>query len=197
MKKRLNQFNIVIIGTGGQGLITLLQVLAEAALLEGYDVKTSELHGLSQRGGSVEVHIRFGNRIFSPLVKQGGANLIISLETQESIKACYYSSQKAKTIFLVNNFIIPIPEAKLLTINQISKTLKNFSQKIILVPASNICQKELGTNVASGVYLLSLAAFKNLIPLKPKSILETIKKIIPKNYLDINLKTFKLASKNA
>ena len=57
MKNRT--FNIVISGTGGQGLITLLQIIAEAALVEGLDVKTSELHGLSQRGGAVETHISF------------------------------------------------------------------------------------------------------------------------------------------
>ena len=61
--RQIDQFNIVIVGTGGQGLITLLQIIAEAALASGFDVKTSELHGLSQRGGSVEVHIRFGKKV--------------------------------------------------------------------------------------------------------------------------------------
>ena len=73
-----NNFNIIISGIGGQGIITLTRILAEAALLQGLDVKTSELHGLSQRGGSVETHIRFGRNIFSPLVRQGSADLIIS-----------------------------------------------------------------------------------------------------------------------
>ena len=80
MKKKTNQisngvdqFNIVIVGTGGQGLITLLQIVAEAALRVGLDIRTSELHGLSQRGGSVEVHIRFGKKIYSPLIAQGKA----------------------------------------------------------------------------------------------------------------------------
>ncbi|MBU2635317.1 2-oxoacid:acceptor oxidoreductase family protein, partial [Patescibacteria group bacterium] len=85
MKNRT--FNIVISGTGGQGLITLLQIIAEAALVEGLDVKTSELHGLSQRGGAVETHIRFGKKIYSPLVSLGSADLILSLETLESLRA--------------------------------------------------------------------------------------------------------------
>ena len=91
MKKNVKEFNIVIVGTGGQGLITLLEIISEAALSEGFDVKTSELHGLSQRGGSVEVHITFGKKVLSPLVSQGEANLIIALEIQEALKACYYS----------------------------------------------------------------------------------------------------------
>ncbi len=183
MKK---DFNIVIVGTGGQGLITLLQIVAEAALVSGFDVKTSELHGLSQRGGSVEVHIRFGKKIYSPLVSQGKADLIIALEMQESLKATYFAD--TKTTFLINKQIIPIPLQKALSESQILTTLKKISKKIKVVEASG---------VTSGVYLLSLASFKNLIPLSPDAILKAIKKVIPKQYLELNKKTFELAKKHA
>ena len=182
MKK---DFNIVIVGTGGQGLITLLQITAEAALASGFDVKTSELHGLSQRGGSVEVHIRFGKKIYSPLVSQGGADLIVALEMQESLKATYFASPK--TTFLINKHIVPIPLQKTLSKEQILGALEKISKKIEVVEASG---------VTAGVYLLSLASFKKLLPLKPQSILQAIKKVIPKQYLDLNLKTFELARQN-
>jgi len=191
MKKNNHEFNIVISGTGGQGLITLLQIISEAAFIEDYDVKTSELHGLSQRGGSVEVHIRFGKKIYSPLVSQGKADLILGLEMQETLKGTYYSNQKTK--FLVNKHIISIPLAKPLTETETLKSLKKISKNIILVPAGEICQEKLGTNVVAGIYLISLAVFKKLIPLKPDSILRTIKKIIPAKYLELNLKAFNLA----
>jgi len=192
MKKNLEQFNILIVGTGGQGQITLLQILAEAALFEGKEIKTSELHGLSQRGGSVEVHLRFGKKIFSPLVSQRKADLILGLEMQECLKACYFAN--SKTVFLINKYFVPIPLQKLLTEKEILKILKKFSKKVTLIEAANICQKELGTNIVAGIYLLSLASFKKLIPLKPASILKAIKKIIPEKYLELNLKTFNLAS---
>ena len=80
-------FNIILSGVGGQGIITLLQILAEAAFVEKYDVKTSELHGLSQRGGSVVAHLRFGEKIFSPLIKATEADLILSLEISEAVRA--------------------------------------------------------------------------------------------------------------
>ena len=195
MKKNIKEFNMVIVGTGGQGLLTLLEIIAEAALLEGFDVKTSELHGLAQRGGSVEVHITFGKKILSPLVNQGEANLIIALEAQESLRACYYSSKKAKTVFLINNFFIPIPNIKPKNANQILRELRRFSQKAILVSASDICQKELGTNVVAGIYLLSLAVFQKLLPLKPNSIFKAIQSKIPKKYLELNKKTFQLAKR--
>ncbi|TET84459.1 MAG: hypothetical protein E3J36_01205 [Candidatus Nealsonbacteria bacterium] len=192
MKKNLEQFNILIVGTGGQGQITLLQILAEAALFEGKEIKTSELHGLSQRGGSVEVHLRFGKKIFSPLVSQRKADLILGLEMQECLKACYFAN--SKTVFLINKYFVPIPLQKLLTEKEILKILKKFSKKVTLITAANICQKEFGTNIVAGIYLLSLASFKKLIPLKPASILKAIKKIIPEKYLELNLKTFNLAS---
>ena len=196
MKHKTNkQFNIVIVGTGGQGLITILKIISHATLIEGKDIKTSELHGLSQRGGSVEVHLRLGKKIFSPLVKQGGADLVIALETQETLKACYYASKEAKTIFLVNDFFIPIPSKKLLKKSGILKNLGKFSQEIILVPGSDICKKQVGTSVTAGVFLISLACFKNLIPLKPNSILQAIKKMVPKKYLELNKKTWLLAKK--
>jgi indolepyruvate ferredoxin oxidoreductase beta subunit len=191
MKKNNRKFNIVISGTGGQGLITLLQIISEAAFIEDYDIRTSELHGLSQRGGSIEVHIRFGKKIYSPLVSQGKADLILGLEMQEALKGTYYANQKTK--FLVNKYIIPIPLAKPLTETEILKSLKKISKNIILVPAGKICQEKLGTNVVAGIYLISLAVLKNLIPLKPNSILKAIKKIIPAKYLELNLKAFNLA----
>ena len=188
---------MLIVGTGGQGQITLLQILAEAALLEGYDLKTSELHGLSQRGGSVEVHLRFGpppkfgGGIYSPLISQGKADLIIGLEMQEALKVYPFANQK--TTFLVNRQIISIPLVKNLTEKEVLENLKKISKNIILIPATEICQRELGKAVVAGVYLISLAAFKKLIPIKPISILKAIKKIIPEKYLELNLKAFNLA----
>ena len=206
MKK---EFNIILAGIGGQGIITLTQVLAEAALVEKYDVKTSELHGLSQRGGSVETHVRFGpstslrtgpsaslrtgKEVYSPLVRQAGADLIISLEAQEALKAYYYGA-KTKTQFLVNDFIKPILDAKKsFSSKEISRELKKFSKKVIFVPASKIAKEELGNEVLTGIYLLGYAVFKKLIPLKSNSILKAIKKVVPEKYFELNKKAFDLA----
>ena len=191
MDKKINQFNMLIVGTGGQGQLTLLQVLAEAALSEGYEIRTSELHGLSQRGGQVEVHLRFGKKIYSPLVLPQKADLILGLEMQEALRAYPYANSKTK--FLVNEKIIPIPLVKNLTKKEILKNLKKISENIILVPASEICKKELGKEIVAGIYLISFGAFGGAIALKPSSILDSIKKIIPAKYLKLNLQAFELA----
>ncbi|MFH1643748.1 MAG: indolepyruvate oxidoreductase subunit beta [bacterium] len=185
-------FNIILSGVGGQGIITLLQILAEAAFIENYDVKTSELHGLSQRGGSVLAHLRFGKEVFSPLIKPAEADLILSLEILEAARAINFANPE--TIFLIDKKYIAfensLTEIKIL--KQLEKIIKN--EKLYLIDASQICQEKLGGEIFSGIYLLGVAICKNLIPLKSKSVLMAIKKIIPKKYQDINIKAFKLAA---
>ena len=161
---------------------------------EGYDVRTSELHGLSQRGGSVEVHIRFGKKIYSPLIAQGKADLIFGLEMQEALRGLYFANKK--TNFLINKQITPIPMERNLTEKEISDDLKKISKNINIIPADIICQEKLGNSVVAGIYLISLAVFKKLIPLKPNSIQNAIKKIIPEKYLELNLKAFDLTRRS-
>jgi len=193
MPKKMNNFNMVIAGVGGQGLITITQIIAEAAQAEGYEIRTSELHGLSQRGGSVETHVRFGGEVYSPLVGLGEADLVLSLEMQEALKVFSYSSKN--TVFLVNKKYIPfennLPEAEVeKKINELVKGEKH------LIAASEICQKELNAEVVSGIYLLGYAVFNKLIPLKPESMLKGISEIVPQKYLELNKKAFELAKKN-
>lgn len=182
-------FNIVISGVGGQGLITLLQILAEAALIEGLEVKTSELHGLSQREGSVEAHIRFGEKIWSPLVSLGRADLIFGLEATEGLRILPYANKK--TVFLINKYFSPFfgGLSQQEVIEKINTLIKS---KKYLIPASEICKKELGSEVVGGIYLLGFAVFKKLIFLKPESVITAIEKIIPEKYLKLNKKAFQL-----
>jgi indolepyruvate ferredoxin oxidoreductase beta subunit len=185
-------FSMLIAGVGGQGLITLTQIVAEAAKIEGQDVRTSELHGLSQRGGSVETHIRFGKKVYSPLVGIGEADFVLSLEISEALKMIPFANND--TVFLVNKNYIPFEGS--LSSNEVEKKINELVKgKKYLVPASEICQKELQKEVVSGMYLLGFAAFNNLIPLKPESISQAISTIIPEKYLELNKKAFELAKK--
>jgi indolepyruvate ferredoxin oxidoreductase, beta subunit len=193
-KKGVKQFNMLIVGTGGQGLITLLRIISQAAADEGQEIKTSELHGLSQRGGSVQVHIRFGEKIYSPLIQRQKADLVLALEAQESLNGVYFAD--AKTNFLINQFFVPIPFQKTKTEEEIKKELAKITKNITFVPADKICLEKLKNSVVSGVYLMSLAVFSGRIPLKPNSILCAIKKVIPAQYLELNEKAFDLAKLN-
>ena len=189
-KMTTKNFNLVITGVGGQGLITLLQIIAQAAFIEGYDIKTSELHGLSQRGGSVAAYLKFGKKVYSPLISLGQAEVVLGLEILEGLRALPYANKN--TIFVINKFYFPfeggLPQSE--TIRKINALIKGPKY---LIPASEICQKELGREVVSGIYLLGCAVFKKIIPLRPDSVLKAIEQVMPEKYLELNRAAFNLA----
>lgn len=190
-------FNIIIKGVGGQGIVTLIAVIDQAAFLEGYDIKSSELHGLSQREGSVEAHVKFGlprgragKKVYSPLVYRGQADLIIGQELLEGLRSVALAGSQTK--FLINTFFLPfigsIKQEEILSeLNKLPKDRLN------LVEASKICQEKLGKEVVSSIYLLGCAVNKKLIPVKRESVIQAIKNVISEKYLDLNIKAFELA----
>lgn len=188
-----NNFNIIISGVGGEGLITLLQIVVEAAFIDGYDVKSSELHGLSQRGGSVLTHIRLGEKVYSPLIELGRADLIISLELLEGLRSLNFANKN--THILVNEYFLPILVR--LAKDDIIKKLKASSGKnLYIAPAYEICKEKLGQEVVGGIYLLGMAVNKKLVPLNKDSVIRAIKNVIPEKYLELNIKAFELAFSN-
>jgi indolepyruvate ferredoxin oxidoreductase beta subunit len=196
----MKEFNIVLTGVGGQGVLTLGIIIAEAALKQGYDVRTTELHGLAQRGGSIPVHVRFGKKMYTPLVLEGEANVIISLEPLEALRACYFGSRQHKTMFLMDNdSLVPLSCSVLgdpyPSIKEIQEDLKGFSEKVIILNASEIVKKETGSDIAANIYLLGYAISKGLIPLKEKFILQAMEEVAPK-YFEANKKIFELGKNN-
>lgn len=198
-KKEKKDFNIILCGVGGQGIITLLKVLAEAAFIDGCDVRTSELHGLSQRDGSLQAHVRFGpltglgagKNIYSPLIRTGGADLILSLEKSEALRNAFMANKKTK--FLINHKFISYfggPSEK-----SIDAELKKLGKNVYLVNAAKICREQIYKEVLAGIYLLSWASFQGLIPIKPDSVLKAIENTILPKYLSLNKKAFSLAQK--
>jgi indolepyruvate ferredoxin oxidoreductase beta subunit len=195
----MKEFNIVLTGVGGQGVLTLGMIIAEAALKQGYDVRTTELHGLAQRGGSIPVHVRFGKKMYTPLILESEADLIISLEPLEALRSCYYGSKQHKTTFLIDNDpVVPLSCSvlgeKYPPIKEIEKNLKDFSKEVIILNASEIVKKATGSEIAANVYLLGYAIAKGLIPLKEKFILQAMKEVAPK-YFEANKKIFELGKK--
>ena len=188
----MQNFNSIITGVGGQGLITLLKILAEAALIENFDVRTSELHGLSQREGSVSVHIRFGQEIFSPLITPGKANLILALEMTEVLRAIDFSNKE--TVFLINKKLIPYFEGP--TEKKVLKEIKKIPAKTYLIKASEICKEKIGIEVLAGVFLLGVAVSKKIIPFSSDIIIKAIKRSLPKEFsFKENKKAFLLGQK--
>lgn len=93
-------FNILIVGVGGQGVILASELLSEAAMETGFDVKKSEVHGMSQRGGVVSSHIRFGKKVYSPLIPDHSADAVLAFEAAEGLR---WASQVSRSGLLVIN----------------------------------------------------------------------------------------------
>lgn len=124
--------SVVLVGVGGQGVLTLARWLGEAALYEGYDVRIAEVHGMSQRGGAVEVHVRYGTEVYSPTVEEGGADVVAALEALEALRGLRYL--KDGGVLVVNKRLIP-PQAAAPSLEEVLNALENSGVKVFIIPA--------------------------------------------------------------
>ncbi|MEM5766309.1 MAG: indolepyruvate oxidoreductase subunit beta [Candidatus Aenigmatarchaeota archaeon] len=188
------RFNLVVIGYGGQGVLSLAEIIGRAAVEEGHDVKSTEVHGLSQRGGALQCHVRFGDKIFSPLVRKAGANLIIALDVLEAWRACYYAN-KNTTILTDKKLLHPRPILeKYLDAGSILKEIKKFA-KVEVVNASKIVESLTGEDAMSNIFMLGYAINKRLLPLKKENAWKAVAKKIRPEFLELNKKVFEEAFK--
>ena len=104
----MKELNVLIVGVGGQGTLLASRVLGKYALEEGHDVKLSEVHGMAQRGGSVMTYVRIGEKIASPVIDEGGADLILAFEKLEALRYLHYL-KKGGTVLYSTQEIMPMP----------------------------------------------------------------------------------------
>lgn len=199
MKQTNNKlYNIIVTGCGGQGVITLTKIISQAALFSGLDIKMSEVHGLAQRGGHIECHVKFGKKIHSSLVPQGDADLIIALEPLEALRCLWYVSNKTQLIINTAK-IIPISKyqdkKEYPSLDKIVKEIKPFTKKIVQIDATKILKEAVKTTVPLNIYMLGYAFHKKFLPLKKEKLLESIKSVISEKYFEINKKVFDLCTR--
>lgn len=97
--------NILLVGVGGQGTILASKILSNGLVSAGYDVKMSEVHGMAQRGGSVSTQVRYGKKVYSPIIGKGQADILVSFETMEALRWLEYLAPTGKVV--VNDYQIP------------------------------------------------------------------------------------------
>jgi indolepyruvate ferredoxin oxidoreductase beta subunit len=131
-----NTLNLVITGVGGQGQITLARVIAEAALIRGINAIVAETHGLSQRGGTVIVHVRLGE-VEAPLIPPGTADAILAMELIEAARYAYYL--RKGSIAVINDYLVPppLPKIEVPSRDELLDTIRSYSDRIVLVPATH------------------------------------------------------------
>jgi len=182
--------NFALVGVGGQGVLLASDILAEVGLRAGFDVKKSEVHGMAQRGGSVLSQVRWGDKVYAPLVGKGEVDYLVSFELLEALR--WLEFLRAEGIAIVNDQRLP-PLAvssggmEYPSEEQIRNALSNASKEYYIIPALAKAQ-ELGTERATNVVLLG--ALSNYLDVPEEHWLAVIEERVPKKYVELNRKAF-------
>lgn len=188
--KLMTDLKIMIVGVGGQGTLLASRVLGNLALKIDTDVKVSEIHGMSQRGGSVVTYVIFGEKVYSPLIEKGEADLILAFEKLEALR--WMDFLKTGGRLIVNDQRIdpmPVITGKAKYPDSIIQRLKERAPQTIAIDAMKLA-KECGNIKATNVVLLGLAA--RTMPINKSVWLEALGEVVPPKTLEVNLKAFEV-----
>ncbi|MDU4936045.1 MAG: indolepyruvate oxidoreductase subunit beta [Peptostreptococcaceae bacterium] len=179
--------SVLLVGVGGQGTILVSKLLTAGLVKAGFDVKMSEIHGMSQRGGSVSTHVRYGEKVYSPVIEEGEADLLISFEKMEAIR--WLKFLKPEGHLIVNNYKInPLPVLigkEIYPEKEIDEELKLLSATVI-----NAFDKasEIGNIRVMNVILLGTVV--KMMNLEDIDWEEIIRNNVKEKFIDVNIKAF-------
>lgn len=182
--------NIMIVGVGGQGSLLASKLLGKLLVNEGYDVKVSEVHGMSQRGGSVVTYVRFGDRVYSPIIAEGEADFIVSFEKIEAAR--YASSLKKGGKIVVNSQQIdpmPVITGAAEYPEHVLDELRSKGVFIDEIDALSVA-REAGN--AKSVNIVLMARLAKYFHIEYDKWLSAIKESVKPQFVDVNLKAFEL-----
>ena len=180
--------NVLIVGVGGQGVLLASEILCEVAKVLGLDAKKSEVHGMSQRGGVVTSHVRFGKKIYSPLIPDGEADVILAFEIAEGLR--WAGELKAGGTIIANNQrIVPpiVSMGKFSYPDELEKKIREKVEKVTIIDAFGIASKLGNTRLVNTILL---GVMSSSIDLEEKKWLEVIERMAPKGTGEINQKAF-------
>ena len=170
--------SIMIVGVGGQGTLLASRILGNTLIGAGYDVKVSEVHGMSQRGGSVTTYVRFGDKVWSPIIEKGGADIILSFELLEALRALPYLKPD------------PMPVITGAAEYPQGITEELAKQAGVTAVDALALAREAGSIKAVNVVLIGLLASRTSIPREQWE--EALRATVPPKFLEINQKAFAL-----
>ena len=189
MKKGNTDMNIMIVGVGGQGTLLASRILGKVAIEAGNDVKISEVHGMSQRGGSVVTYVKYGERIYSPIIGEGEADIILAFEMLEAYRSLPYLKKGGKLLMNTQR-MDPMP-----VITGAARYPENIEEKIAekadLHAVDALTAARTAGNIrAVNVVLIGLLARSTDVD---KDVwIDVIKDTVPPRFLDVNLKAFEI-----
>lgn len=180
--------NVLIVGVGGQGTLLASKVIGTAALVHGFDVKQSEVHGMAQRGGSVVTFVRFGEKVYSPLVEKGQADIVLAFEKLEALRWVEYLKPQG-TMIVNEQEIAPLPViigAESYP-SDILMTLQNMPIHVVAADALTLA-KEAGEVRAVNVVLMGILA--KYLAFTKEEWEHALRDVLPAKVVDVNLAAF-------
>ena len=183
--------NVMIVGVGGQGSLLASKLLGKVLLDAGYDVKVSEVHGMSQRGGSVVTYVRFGDRVASPIIDLGESDFILSFEKLEAARYAEYLSPNGKIIVNTQEIDpMPVIVGKAVYPSHVLNELESKDVTVDAVDALSLAEKA-GTAKAVNVVLLGRLA-RSLSAIPKEAWQDAIKSSVKPKFVEVNLRAFDL-----
>jgi indolepyruvate ferredoxin oxidoreductase beta subunit len=191
----MKKMDVLIAGVGGQGVVLAGDIIGETALAAGFDVKKTDTLGMAQRGGSVVSHLRLAEKVWSPLIKEGEVDLLLSFEKLEAARWSHYLKRNA--VVIVNSYeqpplFVSLGQEKYPTDDEIIAALKRRTDRVFFVDA-NKKVKELGNLRTLNIFMLG--CFSVFAPLDISAWKESISRRMPPNILEINLAAFEMGRK--
>ena len=182
--------NILIVGVGGQGTLLASKLMGKCFMNIGYDVKVSEVHGMSQRGGSVVTYVRYGEKVYSPVIEKGEADIIISFEQLESARWLPYL-KKGGVLISSTQRIDPMPVimGKAEYPEDILSKIREKGVELVELDALGLAL-EAGTAKCANIVLLGAAV--RFLGIDKEMWVDIIKSTVPPKTIDVNLKAFEL-----
>jgi len=182
--------NILMAGVGGQGVILASEIVSEAVMRSGYDVKKSEVHGMAQRGGSVTTHVRFGEKVYSPLIKDGDVDILFSFELLETAR--YLGTLREDGALVVNDQKILPPSVTLgkdAYPDDIAGLLRARYPRLTLVDAPSIARQAGNAKAVNVAFVGVLSRYLDVSESTWHAAIETM---LPPKLVEVNLKAFAL-----
>ncbi len=187
--------NLILCGVGGQGVLLASEVLAQAALRAGFDVKKSEVHGMAQRGGSVVTHVRYGERVYSPLVPEGKADAVLALEELEAMRCAHMV--KPEGWMILNKLQLP-PAGVLTGQESYPKDPPSYLRRRLgnlqVVPCRRLAE-QLGNARVENV--VALGALSRVLDIEARHWRMALKALVKSRYIAINLEAFRAGRRAA
>ena len=180
--------SLLLVGVGGQGTILVSKILSEGLLDEGYDVKMSEIHGMSQRGGSVTTQIRFGEKVYSPTINKGEADLLVSFESLEAVR--YIEQLKKDGRLIINSEEMwprPVLAGSEKYPENIAEEINEKIENVTWVDARGIAT-ELGEPRSQNIVILGMTV--KSLGLEHIDWVSKIKRFLPEKVHEVNIKAF-------